>query len=119
MGKNEETFYWDSPFYYGMFVWRKRLAASGALLIIILILHGKTEPAIPDLWFWTGIIFGFVFAVCYLKMWNYERCLLESVGPLRNNVIIGVSNFVSLEKRHAKWYFKQFKELPPKTNYWR
>lgn len=112
------NFYWDSPFYFGLILWRKRMRNVVLLLVAILIYHGWHAPVVENMWAWTGIIFGILFLVCYIKMWEYERMILEALGPLANNTVIGALNFDSLSRRHAKWYKKKFKEEPPVTNTW-
>lgn len=113
-----KTFYYDSPFYYGLITWRKRLRNVVVLLCAILIIHGWHVPVVEDMWAWTGILFGGLFLVCYIKVWEYERMILEACGPLDTHTIIGVTNFERLERRHAIWYEKKFGSKPPKTNTW-
>ena len=43
------NFYYDSPFYYGLIVWRRRLAIVCAMLIAILIIHGRSAHAVEDM----------------------------------------------------------------------
>lgn len=112
------NFYYHSPFYYGLIVWRRRLAIVSAMLIAILIIHGRSAPAVEDMWFWTGIIFGIVGGMCYIRMWCYENYLLAAMGPLDNSTVIGSLNFDKLERKHALWYEKKFGCKPPKTNTW-
>ncbi|QYW03241.1 hypothetical protein pEaSNUABM13_00282 [Erwinia phage pEa_SNUABM_13] len=114
--KERRNYYWDSPFYYGLILWRKRMRNVVLFLIAILIYHGTHAPVVENMWMWTGTIFGILFLVCYIKMWEYERMILEAMGPLNNNCVIGALNFESLERRHAVWYRKKFKSEPPKTN---
>ncbi|AWY08538.1 hypothetical protein HOT49_gp279 [Erwinia phage vB_EamM_Alexandra] len=116
--RERRNYYYDSPFYYGLITWRKRLAIVGAMLIGILIYHGRSAPAVDDMWFWTGIIFGIVGGVCYIRMWSYECYLLAAMGPLDNNTVIGSLSFDKLERRHELWYEKKFGHKPPKTNTW-
>lgn len=110
--------YYHSPFYYGLIVWRRRTRNVVSMLIALLLLHGREAPAVGDMWFWTGLLFGALFVVCYLKQWDYETKLLGAMGPLDTNTIILDSNFERLERKHAIWYRKKFGSDAPKTNTW-
>ena len=113
--------YYHSPFYSSLLLWRHRLRNSIGLLIAILLLHGRVPPpeSIPDMWFWTGCVFGLVCAVCYVRMAMYERYILEACDYLNPHTIIGVSDFERLERRHAKWFRRKFKSEPSATNNWK
>lgn len=113
--------YYHSPFYSSLLIWRKRLRNCVALLIAILLFHGRVPPpeSVPDMWFWTGCVFGVVCFVCYCYMAMYERYILEACDHLNKNTIIGVPNFEALERRHAKWFRRKFKSEPRETNTWK
>jgi len=113
--------YYHSPFYSSLIIWRKRLRNCMALLIGIMLFHGRVPPpeSIPDMWFWTGVVFGIVLLVCYAMVCQYERYIVEACGYLNKNTIIGVTNFKSIHKRHVKWFRREFKSDPDDTNSWK
>lgn len=113
--------YYHSPFYYSLLLWRKRLRNSIALLIAIMLFHGRVPPpeSVPNMWFWTGVVFGVLCCVCYACMVMYERYILEACDYLNPHTVIGVYNFERLERRHAKWFRRTFKSEPRPTNSWK
>lgn len=116
--KERRNYYYDSPFYYGLITWRKRLFIVVAFFVFIVMFHADKPHVSDHQWLWTAIIFGLLFALCYIKLRVYETYLLEAMGPLDNNTIIGSLSFERLERQHEVWYEKKFGYKPPKTNTW-